>query len=110
MHSKIAVAITVTLATLEWSYLSMTLQVPDGLMLASIEARIRRLSKLAHATARHLSCLQRSLQDVPGVIVHSIPPTSPLGSQQGGDQRLPEWRFNKVCWRRGDDHYHNMLP
>ena len=68
----------------------------DGLMLASIEARIRRLSKLAHTCSRQLSCLQRSLGDVPGIIVHNIPPTSPLGSQRGSDQRLPEWRFNKV--------------
>ena len=78
-------------------------QATDGLMLASIEARIRRLSKLAHSSARQLSCLQRSLQDVPGVIVHSIPPTSPLGSQRGADQRLPEWRFNKVYTQTGRD-------
>ena len=73
-------------------------QVPsDGLMLASIEARIRRLSKLAHSCSRQLSCLQRSLGDVPGIVVHNIPPTSPLGSLKGSEQKLPEWRFNKVC-------------
>ena len=89
-------------------------QVPsDGLMLASIEARIRRLSKLAHSCSRQLSCLQRSLGDVPGITVHNIPPTSPLGSLRGSEQKLPEWRFNKVYMCAAvcivDDHYPTAL-
>ena len=64
-------------------------------MLASIEARMRRLSKVAQGAAVQLSSIKRYLQErgVVGDDSHShIRALSPVA-----DQHLPEWKFfNKV--------------
>ena len=65
-------------------------------MYASIEARMRRLSKVAQGAAVQLSSIKRNLQER-GVVsddshTHHLRSLSPVA-----DQHLPEWKFfNKV--------------
>lgn len=65
-------------------------------MMASIEARMRRLSKLAHQTARHVTALKNGIQDghqmeVKGVYYLSLRDASPVVTRPEHD--LPEWKF-----------------
>ena len=68
-------------------------------MIANIEARMRRLSKLAHQTARQVATLKNRIQEgcqmeVRGVDYLSLRDTSPVVTR--AEQHLPEWRsFNK---------------
>ena len=63
-------------------------------MLASIEARMRRLSKMAQSTAQSVSSLKHTLMAAHYVVVPE-PPSSP--SPVPTEQDLPEWKFfNKV--------------
>ena len=68
-------------------------------MMASIEARMRRLSQLAHQTARQATTLKSRVQEgrpmeVGGVDYLSIRGSSPVMTKI--EQSLPEWRsFNK---------------
>lgn len=68
-------------------------------MIANIEARMRRLSRMAHQTARQVTALKRRVQEgyqmeVKVVNYLSLRGTSPVVSRE--EQKLPEWKsFNK---------------
>ena len=71
-------------------------QAPDSLMLASIEARMRRLGKLAHQTARQVAALKSAIQDGHQVEVKEVDylrmkVSSPVMTK--AEQNLPEWKF-----------------
>lgn len=67
-------------------------------MLASIEARMRRLSKMAHAVAIHVSSLKQSLLEVGVVTEEGYTCFEPFTSSSAAkEQELPKWKFfNKV--------------
>lgn len=65
-------------------------------MMASIEARMRRLSKITHQTARQVTALKNSIQDghqmeVKGMKYLSLRDTSPVVTRP--EHNLPEWKF-----------------
>ena len=68
-------------------------------MIANIESRMRRLSRMAHQTARQVTSLRNSIQEgcqveVRGVDYLSLRDTSPVVTR--AEQHLPEWKsFNK---------------
>jgi len=68
-------------------------------MMANIEARMRRLSKTAHQTARQASALKKSIAEgceveVRGMDYLSLRDSSPVVTKV--EQALPEWKsFNK---------------
>ena len=64
-------------------------------MMASIEARMRRLSKMAHQTARQVTALKNSIQqgqqmEVKGMDYLSLRGTSPVVTRP--EHNLPEWK------------------
>ena len=81
---------------------SFLIQPPDSLMLASIEARMRRLSKMAHSVAIHVTSLKRSLLLVGAVTTQdhtSFEPFCTNSTTSGSEHSMPEWKFfNKVCF------------
>ena len=65
-------------------------------MMASIEARMRRLSRIAHQTARQMTSLKNSIRDgqqveVRGVDYIRLRDTSPVVTRS--EDKLPEWKF-----------------
>lgn len=80
------------------SELHNSLQPPDSLMLASIEARLRRLNKMAQRSAVGLSSLLPTMQQRGGVEGGGNGGGGGEGTTGSrGEQELPEWKFfNKV--------------
>ena len=66
-------------------------QPPDSLMLASIEARMRRLGKMAQTTAQAVSSLRQG-----ATLGVADPPSSPVTTLT--EQDLPEWKFFNKVW------------
>ncbi len=71
-------------------------QSPDSLMMASIEARVRQLSRVAQQTARHMTSLKNRIRDgqqveVSGMDYLSLRDTSPVVTKS--EEKLPEWKF-----------------
>ncbi len=65
-------------------------------MLASIEAQMRRLGKLAHQTARQVTALKTSVEDGHQMVARetdylAMRSSSPVMTKT--EQSLPEWKF-----------------
>ena len=65
-------------------------------MLASIEARMRRLGKLAHQTARQMTVLKKTIQEGQKMRVEEMDYlttniSSPVLTRR--EQNMPEWKF-----------------
>ena len=80
------------------------LQPPDSLMLASIEARLRRLNKMAQRSAIGLSSLLPTMQQRGAVEGGGNGGGGGEGTPGSrGEQELPEWKFfNKVQCMGGE--------